>query len=794
MPNAVQEEGGLDAEIGPCIPQKSPWFSRQTVALNAAILVGGLLLLCMAFPVREQVFVPGELSGKHAQILGNRLVSDRCSMCHPNSHGISAGVTQDALCMKCHTSHMPDASLQSPHDLTAAQLQHLQGELSSKSKVRWISTAATASSETTTTRCAQCHIEHHGVSGDLKAITDSRCQSCHQEQFHSFADGHPPFDDFPYRAKRSIAFDHASHASKYFSQKNETFDCQVCHVNPGQDSAVGPVMRTVGFEQACARCHAESLQSKSIEGWAILQLPSIESQDSENNALNLQDWPAAAQFGYEGEVSVALRLLLAADDMAAPALKWLPADGQLAEIPKLDLGRANATRRIAIGVRRLIADVSENGQKALKQRLEAVAQQRLGREASAHELFLIDEMCAGIPPDLFRQMQVQWFGAHSKLATDRSPASSNQLATRTQSTAMRESAQLPDEESQAADRRLEARLVSGAKDLQLKPGEADLLLGGTTGDDALFDDANETYLAEEANDASGVQPSPPLSNALNSSPERERAVTGAPAADGLLSGDGLLQEDDDSLLSGDLQATGGSDAGGLADERFTQWRGSQHVAQGGWFLDNELLALRYMPRGHADRTLAAWAEFASLLDHATQARTSSEASDSIGLGSRHAELKSAILGGCTECHLLNPGQAMGSQLVASAWAHWEVVSRSEKTRPFTKFDHTPHLTLPALDDCRYCHVLQDQPPSAAAQASMPVDPARPAQMVSFSSAEESPGAVASTHSSEGFHEFVPMKLEQCVACHRSGAASDGCTVCHNYHVGTPGFNWSQSLK
>ena len=49
-------------ELGPCVPRKAAWFSRQVLALNVAILVAGLLLLCMAFPQREAVYVPGGLS------------------------------------------------------------------------------------------------------------------------------------------------------------------------------------------------------------------------------------------------------------------------------------------------------------------------------------------------------------------------------------------------------------------------------------------------------------------------------------------------------------------------------------------------------------------------------------------------------------------------------------------------------------------------------------------------------------------------------------------------------------
>ncbi|MGN6134322.1 MAG: hypothetical protein ACTHOU_07450, partial [Aureliella sp.] len=70
----------------PCIPRRSHWSTRSGLRTNLAILTGGVLLLALVLPSREKHFVPGELSSKHAQILENTLVSQRCGLCHPASH------------------------------------------------------------------------------------------------------------------------------------------------------------------------------------------------------------------------------------------------------------------------------------------------------------------------------------------------------------------------------------------------------------------------------------------------------------------------------------------------------------------------------------------------------------------------------------------------------------------------------------------------------------------------------------------------------------------------------------
>ncbi len=647
------------SELGPCFPEKTSWFARQSIAVNAAIFVGGLLLLCMALPEREAVFKPGNLSRKHSQILGNELVSQRCSLCHPGSHPELKGLTQDDLCMRCHDAHMPDAALRSPHDLRRDQLVELLPTQDHLSTVSHVLSAKTA--------CATCHIEHHGHDHDLQAITDRRCQSCHQSQFASFADGHPQFDAYPYRTERRIAFDHAAHQQLHFAKKNESFDCARCHVDSSQTGQVGSVFRSVGFEQACASCHAEPIRASTIGGWAVLQVPSLAPEDVQDPDAGLQDWPQGATFDYEGPITLPMRLLLSVDEGMDRLLAELPPSGQLQDLAASE--RPRVSRGIAREFRQLVLDVAAGGQAAWQTRLTDLAERRLGRALQSYEQQLVAEMSAGLPPDLFRQIQRGWFQRGGGIASTSAAAEPFQL-------------------------------VSGR---QLD----DVLLG----DDLLEEDAGDDDLL------------------LNSGPQ----------AGELLLDDGTQEPA----------------ASSTKNLKFTKLRGADHVSQGGWYLDQTLLAVRYMPRGHADRTLAAWAEFADLVESHSEQQSG-----------RLNRLAGEVPGACTECHLIGK-----ETRYTPRWSNWKSVRRPEKLSLFTKFDHTPHLTLPTLNDCQYCHSFSRENKSTLRQL-LDSQPTR--------------GEVC-THLE---HEFQPMQRSQCVACHRPGGANDGCTQCHNYHVGNDGFGWS----
>ena len=659
----------------PCVPVRSAWSFRNQLALNLALATAGILLCLMVFPQREAAFVPGSLSSKHAQILDNRVVSERCSLCHPNSHTLAKAsgeiATQDELCARCHEGHLPKLHERSPHDLDRAELKQLtltalasRGLLVSFRQLAVDNGSQSAgpydnpthvnepvvapqlqallASSELKTECASCHVEHHGRKSDLQAISDTRCQACHAKQFTSFGNGHPEFSNYPAAQPRRIAFTHKAHLEKHFSKKNETFDCSQCHVDSHRRGGVGSVFRTLGFEATCARCHNESINASAIDGWVLLQLPSVKPEDVQQSGLGLSDWPATAQFGYEGSIPLVMRALLTADTSLDKAIKRLPESGDIASIPDFDkLGR-DTTISLAVGARALIGDIAANGQVAWKKRLESVLTTALARELAPRELKLVDELCAGLPPDVFRQMQQNWFG------------------------------------------------------------------GGVGG------------IAE--NPATVPQARWPVAQ-MASVQDDDRLLRST--------------ESDEDLLLGNASVP----AAPLVRPKLTKLRGAIHVVQGGWYLDNETLSLRYMPRGHSDATLAAWSEFATLLAGAKVG--SSE--DSVP----PAAFSKQVPGGCTQCHVLSIADA-GLSLTDSPWT---AISKPATARSITQFDHTPHLTLPTVSDCKYCHQL------ASSQAE--------------------------TYALDLYCEFKSLHLEQCSACHRPNAASTSCTHCHNYHVTVP---------
>ncbi len=166
-----------------------------------------------------------------------------------------------------------------------------------------------------------------------------------------------------------------------------------------------------------------------------------------------------------------------------------------------------------------------------------------------------------------------------------------------------------------------------------------------------------------------------------------------------------------------------------------------------------------MPRGHADRTLAAWNELATLLS-----------------ADQSNELARQIPGSCTQCHVLGAAE---SSLQPAEFSAWMAYSKPPMERTLTKFDHTPHLTLPALADCRYCHQLKKGSAPIAQSNALGGSEWR---LVNFEGFQAEP-ATGSARVTEC--EFRSLSIDQCVACHRPNAASITCTQCHNYHVTTP---------
>ncbi|QDU55196.1 hypothetical protein [Aeoliella mucimassa] len=179
------------------------------------------------------------------------------------------------------------------------------------------------------------------------------------------------------------------------------------------------------------------------------------------------------------------------------------------------------------------------------------------------------------------------------------------------------------------------------------------------------------------------------------------------------------------------------------------WSGDDSPAEaptprsGTWWVDNVGLSIRYQPTGHADPLLKAWLE--AIVSIRDQPLRESLLAEFTGPGA---------LGRCTVCHSID-----SSDLSTGLQIHWKSHDRRGDPRGFTRFSHAPHLLPRELRDCTACHALD---PNASTEGSY---------------SGYNPQAFTS--------EFAAINKATCAACHRSGAVSDRCTECHNYHVDWP---------
>jgi hypothetical protein len=114
--------------------------------------------------------------------------------------------------------------------------------------------------------CASCHAEHKGSAALPSSSTAARCNSCHEQSFPSFFEGHPPFaSDFPHRARTNVNYDHATHLDTHFKEpkfaKVAPHGCTACHrVESKSDRHV----QTLPFEQVCGACHDHQVTGKPL--------------------------------------------------------------------------------------------------------------------------------------------------------------------------------------------------------------------------------------------------------------------------------------------------------------------------------------------------------------------------------------------------------------------------------------------------------------------------------------------------------------------------------------------------
>ncbi|WP_146451854.1 hypothetical protein [Bythopirellula polymerisocia] len=372
-----------------CHPVRSLRAKRGRFVKGCLLASIGALCLLLSGNWRNEFIAPGKLSVHHAQLLvRGEEQTNRCASCHVAgnqsmlqwlAHATNptlATPTQSTLCLECHKKDFPiDAALWA-HNIEPEILLSISEP--GQSKPETFSDSTRRRDPAIGIACSNCHQEHHGAEHDLTAMSDSSCQACHREEFHSFATDHPEFDKWPERRRTRIAFDHASHQAKHFPDEKQTFACSDCH----RQGPSGAFQETLDYESTCAKCHDSKIQTSWTAGIPAILLPMIDVDTLSTAGHDIGIWPDSATGDFDGALPFFTKLLLLADEEASAAIDTLGADFDFYDIDPDEPAQLQAAANVIKATKRLIADLQYNGQTAINTRLEKL----LGRPLSAEEL------------------------------------------------------------------------------------------------------------------------------------------------------------------------------------------------------------------------------------------------------------------------------------------------------------------------------------------------------------------------------------------------------------------------
>jgi hypothetical protein len=121
-------------------------------------------------------------------------------------------------------------------------------------------------------------------------------------KFDSFDGHHPQFENYPFKRRTPIIYDHAGHFGKHFPEvaKNDPArripaTCSSCH----NSRADRRIMAVAAFEQTCSGCHLDQITGKERasgpKGIAFLTLPGLDLQTLKQKNASIGEWPTDSE-------------------------------------------------------------------------------------------------------------------------------------------------------------------------------------------------------------------------------------------------------------------------------------------------------------------------------------------------------------------------------------------------------------------------------------------------------------------------------------------------------------------
>ncbi len=572
--NGPLPDGTCCLTIPKCVPTRSLRSKRGRVVIGTMILTVGFLMLSLFGTARDKILSPGPVTMSHGEVGG-------CVNCHQGlDHGVDQWVGtaltsgQDMgdakQCLSCHefgensfSAHnlAPDALAEASQRLSLSQTTAPEPLKIKLAGLLFDSPQKVGSK----LACATCHKEHKGVYQDLKAMSNGRCQSCHSAQFTSFSNGHPSFEDYPYKQRTRIVFDHGAHFNRHFDkaglEKAPTV-CTSCHIPDVNGRSI--LLR--GFDETCSGCHLEQIEGISRiggKGIAFLGVPGFDVASLRDQGVEVGEWPELA----EEPMTPFLEVLLSQDPALAADLARISTLDHL-DLSNADAGDLAAVGRIVWGVKILFHELLVQGPAAIAAKLSKGFDQNLSKQS-------LSQLVASLPLDVIRSAQESWF-----------PDLFTEVAIHNLGGLLSLREQTSEVDAVAAEAGQDT--APGTSDGDDSILGDDLILGDDSilGDNTILDDDDEIF-----------------SNGENILTEDEKP----------LSGDAETLPED---LGGENSESLWIAAKLLADEQ-SKIDQETWARLGGWY--REEYSLVYRPVGHADAFLRAWIDLGAQSEGGTAA-------------------------------------------------------------------------------------------------------------------------------------------------------------------------------
>ena len=312
--------------------QVPPGSRRDRLAVLLALVTVVCLGAAFFLSKDTQFLMPGPLTSAHGAI-------ENCSACHTKSgsgklswiHGLVAGdpLADSKACLTCHK--MPDTAFNA-HGASAEVLKQSTERLTKIAAgtpaPQWARAQSIAfPTDDVVARglyCATCHQEHQGVNFNLNKISNEQCHSCHVVKFDSFDGHHPKFENYPFKRRTRIIYDHAGHFGKHFPEvakkdpaRRIPATCSTCH-NSREDKRV---MAVAPFEQTCTACHLDQIIGKERvsgpKGIAFLTLPGLDLQTLKKKNASIGEWPDAS----EAELTPFMKVMISRNERGRALIK-----------------------------------------------------------------------------------------------------------------------------------------------------------------------------------------------------------------------------------------------------------------------------------------------------------------------------------------------------------------------------------------------------------------------------------------------------------------------------------------